>query len=168
MVFGGKLAANSDKGGALEDGHHAWERCAADLYALDLLQWQWALLDDVTGYDPAALVDNNYQTPESELQALNAGIVACSQPSWQTGRLSMHLLLLSPFFQPFNFLFLPIVIRCEHAMVHVAPNYLYVIGGFTTASPQMNVVDTAHLADVQVRSSSSFIFHHIPFISFPM
>ncbi len=39
---------------------------------------------------------------------------------------------------------------CEHTMVAVAPHYLYVIGGQTTASPQVNVVDTAHLADVQV------------------
>jgi hypothetical protein len=35
-------------------------------------------------------------------------------------------------------------------MVAVAPHYMYVIGGQTTASPQVNVVDTAHLADVQV------------------
>ena len=42
------------------------------------------------------------------------------------------------------------MLSCEHTMVAVAPHYLYVIGGQTTASPQVNVVDTAHLADVQV------------------
>jgi hypothetical protein len=125
FVFGGKTASSTDKGGAIEDGYHAWERCSADLFSLDLLTWQWSLLDDVTGYDPAALLDNNYQTAESELQALNSGIVACAQPSWQTG-------------------------RCEHTMVHIAPHYLYVVGGYTTAAPQVNVVDSAYLADVQV------------------
>lgn len=45
-------------------------------------------------------------------------------------------------------------------MVAIAPHYLYVIGGQTTASPQVNVVDTAHLADVQVFDLTALRYPH--------
>jgi hypothetical protein len=47
-------------------------------------------------------------------------------------------------------------------MVAVAPHYLYVIGGQTTASPQVNVVDSAHLADVQVFDLASLRYGAVP------
>ena len=40
--------------------------------------------------------------------------------------------------------------RCEHTVTFVPPHYVYVIGGLTTVSPKVNVIDTTHLHDVQV------------------
>ena len=45
--------------------------------------------------------------------------------------------------------------RCEHTLSFVAPHYLFVVGGFSTAGPQVNVVDTAFLGDVQVLDLST-------------
>jgi hypothetical protein len=62
-VFGGKLPAAPELAGKRdEDGYHAWERCSADLYALDMQTWTWTCVsDEATGYDTAQLQDNTHQ-----------------------------------------------------------------------------------------------------------
>lgn len=40
--------------------------------------------------------------------------------------------------------------RAESQAVFVAPHYIFVVGGFTSVSPRVNVIDTGHLYDVQV------------------